>query len=787
MPDSTPNTWPEHADATSKAVVVGVAGESQHGDAVETSELDQSALGVSEPTFPRPRFTLRTLLSAWGASSGSVFDGRARTLGLSGLRIVLLAVTSAVLATTLASALLWGHLNAEARREAIRALRFVEIRMLDIETEMLRLGEGASAFASWSDCRPDLTRLLTRASITSTLVKRYEVMGANEANSCRPEGRAIAPLLAHTPSGRLALNSTGEISTRVTATLRFDSIGRNISAVLDARAFEPKQHDHDSWLYASTSHLTLMSRDGNPLAVLGNDDDTDASPPVLQAAQTSSRFDVMVVANIKRPRFVAATRRWAGAAIGVTWLLLLVGVVLTWRRALVRTRLYHRIARGLRRREFEPFVQPIMDLRTGQCAGAEILMRWAHPQRGIVGPAEFIEEAERTGLIVGMSDLVMTRAAHRLAPIAARYPDLYFSFNLTPLQLALPTLPQRLDEIFTSETIARDRVLLELTEREFIDPLALNSIHTLQRNGWRVAIDDFGTGHSSLAALERMTIDRLKIDRAFVSTIRDETVSRPVLDSIIDLADRLQLPMIAEGLETQAQWDYLADRGVQYAQGFLIGRPMPIAAFVEWLARQDQHTPSSVPAVVSGVVGETHVPDVAAQRLWNALRTPGGLDIRDRMFRLRTYANCFVGREAVDWLVQNQRVSRAEAVRMGQHLSALGLLSHVVDEHDFEDAELFYRLATPRDAGLALGPSAVGLSAQMRSAQGVPIGQHTRGLLRHGDCATGKTVVTWIAASLRVSRDTATRLALQLMREGAIRHVYDDKPFTDSRDLYRIA
>lgn len=460
--------------------------------------------------------------------------------------------------------------------------------------------------------------------------------------------------------------------------------------------------------------------------------------------------------------------------------------MLTWRRALVRTRLYHRIARGLRRREFEPFVQPIMDLRTGQCAGAEILMRWAHPQRGIVGPAEFIEEAERTGLIVGMSDLVMTRAAHRLAPIAVRYPDLYFSFNLTPLQLAQPQLPRRLEEIFTDDTIARDRVLLELTEREFVDPLALNRITTLQSNGWRVAIDDFGTGHSSLASLERMTIDRLKIDRAFVSTIRDETVSRPVLDSIIDLADRLRLPMIAEGVETQAQWDYLADRGVQYAQGYLIGRPMPITAFVEWLARQDQLTPSSVPAVVPGIAGDANIPDVAAQRLWNALRTPGGLDIRDRMFHLRTYTNCFVGREAVDWIVQHQRVSRADAVRMGQHLSALGLLSHVVDEHDFEDAELFYRLATPRDAGVALGPSAAGLSALLRGPQGVSVTQHTRGLLRHGDCATGKAIVTWIATSLRVSRDTATRLALQLMREGAIRHVYDDKPFTDSRALYRV-
>ena len=169
------------------------------------------------------------------------------------------------------------------------------------------------------------------------------------------------------------------------------------------------------------------------------------------------------------------------------------------------------------------------------------------------------------------------------------------------------------------------------------------------------------------------------------------------------------------------------------------------------------------------------------------MRTPGGLDIRDRMYRLRVYPHCFVGREAVDWIVQHHRVSRAEAVRMGQHLSALGLLSHVRQEHDFEDAELYYELASPRGASIMARPSATGLRAAMRGARGLPLRAHARGIMCHRDCATGHAIVSWISHTRQVSRDVATHWALQLMREGGLRHVYDDTPFRDDRTLYRIA
>jgi sensor c-di-GMP phosphodiesterase-like protein len=784
-----PATKSQHPqlDQPIRSVDIGHAASAGVGDS--SGGAGASTVGSTGESGIRPRS-----LAAFFGAQDDASDGaetsrtdRTRALSLHLPRVLFLALGSAGLAAATASAMLWAHLDQTAHREAASALQFVDDRLTDIESSMRLLAEQAAVDSMWSVCAPPLASLLARASIASDYVQRFELSIDGYANSCRPEGRAVAPLYEHAAGGRLALTSSGEILARATATLHVDANGHIIGAVLDPRAFEPEPGQADSWLFSSTSRLQVVSGDGKPLSVLGVDRGPSPVPPVHQVLERSANRSVAVTAEIERSTFVHLLQRWIPTAIAVAWLLVLGAVAFTWRRAQLRSRLYHRIARGLRRREFEPFVQPIMDLRTGHCAGAEVLMRWAHPQRGVLGPAEFIEEAERTGLIVGMSDLVMTRAAHRLGPIAERFPELYFSFNLTPQQLALSHLPKRLSEIFRADTLPPDRVLLELTEREFVDPLAMNSLRALQDGGWRVAIDDFGTGHSSLASLERMTIDRLKIDRAFVSTIHEETVNRPVLDSIIQLADRLSLPMIAEGIETQAQWDYLAERGVQYAQGYLIGRPMPIAAFLEWLSFQDHATPTSVEVVDESSTAEMPIPDVAAQHLWNAMRTPGGLDIRDRMFRLRTYSQCFVGREAVDWLVQQHRVSRADAVRMGQHLSALGLLSHVLDEHDFEDAELFYRLASPRGASLVAGPAAAGLRSSLRGSRGVPLREHTRGLMRHRDCATGRSIVNWIASTRQVSRETATRWALQLMREGALRHVYDDTPFRDDRTLYRVA
>jgi len=471
--------------------------------------------------------------------------------------------------------------------------------------------------------------------------------------------------------------------------------------------------------------------------------------------------------------------------------LLCSGAIAAWARrcGVRRARLIHRLERGLHKRQFEPWVQPIVDLRSGRCVGGEVLMRWVHPQRGIVAPGEFIEVAEQTGLIDGMSKLVMTRAAHRLAPLARLHSQLYFSFNLTPDQLRAPLIAQTLAELFNPETLPREQVLLELTERDIVDPAAHGALAALHRAGWRIAIDDFGTGHSSLALLERLPIQRLKIDRAFVASIGARSASRPVLDAIIGLARELDIGLIAEGVETQDQWDYLAARGVGSAQGYLMARPMPLPAFEQWLAG---HPPAragaatlATPDSPESTEATLHLPEHELQALWQRMRSTGGIDIRDRMYHLRSYGQCFVAREEVDWLVREIKLSRAEATQIGRRMVALGWMRHVLDEHDFDDAELFFTAAVQLQAA-PVSPPVDDLRQALRALDGgLALGTHRRGLLAHRRCASGRGIVDWLVARHEVNRDIAVQWAAQLMRKGMLRHVYDDQAFRDDGTLYR--
>jgi EAL domain-containing protein (putative c-di-GMP-specific phosphodiesterase class I) len=683
----------------------------------------------------------------------------------------------------------WNALHAEVRDGAAQVLAFVDTRLHDIDSEMSVLLAHPSLNVPSLTCDAALTTQLARASTSSVVVQSFVLTSDEQMIACHPFGTGAALYLPIQPRTRLSLTSTGEIRARVTATQRLGTSPHVLAAVLDPRAFEPGAFDMLPWASSPTVRYALLSVDGRRLATLGEHAAQGDIVASLRAVATSATRDVMVSAEIERPTF--ETMLWRRVLLAVLGaLVVLAGIVgASWRVALLRSRAYHRIARGLRKREFVPFVQPIVELATGRCAGAEVLIRWNHPYRGILPPAEFIEEAERTGLIISMSDLVMTRASHQLSAIAEAHPELYFSFNITPQQLTMPQLSARLDEIFRADSLPRAQVLLELTERDFVETAAVRQLNALQDSGWRVAIDDFGTGHSSLASLEQLQVDRLKIDRAFVRTIGEETASRPVLDAIIGMAGQLDVAMIAEGVETQTQWDYLASRGVQYAQGYLIARPMSIDAFAAWLASSNPSTAtvstSAAPSTPSVRAAATQSQDAFARHVWNLMRTPGGLDVRDRMFHLRTYDACFVGREAVDWLVQHQRLSRSEAVRLGQHLVALGLISHVVSEHDFEDAELFYRLTSPAAASLAARPVVADLLGAMHGAGGVPLGDQVRGFIRHGDAITGTAVVDWFVSTYRVDRSAAVLWASTLMRQGALRHVYDDRPFSDDQTLYR--
>ncbi|MDF3935037.1 EAL domain-containing protein [Pseudomonas citronellolis] len=253
------------------------------------------------------------------------------------------------------------------------------------------------------------------------------------------------------------------------------------------------------------------------------------------------------------------------------------------------------IERALHAGEFVPFLQPLVQASSGHWVGAEVLMRWQHPREGLVGPDIFIPLAERSGLILPMTrDLLQQLAEELPRHVALLGENFHLGVNISAVHCSSSSLLTDCVDFLGAFPPGSLNLMLELTERELIETSNFTDdlFSCLRDLGVTLAIDDFGTGHSSLAYLRRFQVDALKIDKSFVSTIGDDTRSRHILDSILDLCSRLDLQMIAEGIETAAQRDYLAERGVPFLQGYLFARPMPLADFLVELAARRQRESS---------------------------------------------------------------------------------------------------------------------------------------------------------------------------------------------------
>lgn len=247
------------------------------------------------------------------------------------------------------------------------------------------------------------------------------------------------------------------------------------------------------------------------------------------------------------------------------------------------------LQRALEADEFIPFFQPVVREGDYRWAGAEVLMRWQHPREGMVRPDLFIPYAEHSGQIVPMTRRLMQRVAEGLAPHAATFEDgFHVGINITADHCQDMALYEDCRDFLKAFPPGRVILTLELTERKLIVPSATTEqlFARLQTLGVMIAIDDFGTGQSSLSYLRQFKVDYLKIDQSFVAMIGVDALSLHILDSIIELSGKLGVGIVAEGVETTAQRDYLAQYRVDFQQGYLFARPMPLNDFVAALAKQ---------------------------------------------------------------------------------------------------------------------------------------------------------------------------------------------------------
>lgn len=271
-----------------------------------------------------------------------------------------------------------------------------------------------------------------------------------------------------------------------------------------------------------------------------------------------------------------------------------IAAVLTYRLSLKSLSPRAEIARALAADEFIPYYQPVVRADTGEWAGVEVLLRWQHPVDGMIPADLFIPYTERSGMIVPITEYIIDRCRRELSPYADLMADgFHIGFNVSAAHCEDLSLVKTCRSFLAGFAKRRITLVLELTEREFIEPSAKTGelFAALHDIGAKLAIDDFGTGHSSFAYLQNFKIDYLKIDKSFVAAAGTEELSEQILASIIDLADRLGLQTVAEGVETIAQRDNLARRGVDYLQGFLFARPMPLSELVVTLERAPQPQP----------------------------------------------------------------------------------------------------------------------------------------------------------------------------------------------------
>ncbi|HEY9762979.1 MAG TPA: EAL domain-containing protein [Trichocoleus sp.] len=246
---------------------------------------------------------------------------------------------------------------------------------------------------------------------------------------------------------------------------------------------------------------------------------------------------------------------------------------------------------ALERNEMVVYYQPLVDLRTGQVTAVEALVRWQHPTRGMVSPAKFIPIAEANGLIVPIGEWVL-RQACKQCQLWQRVglPNLRMSVNLSARQFEQPNLVNVVSQILQESGLEPTSLELEVTESFLMDDIerSVLTLKQLRALGLALALDDFGTGYSSLSYLKRFPVNMLKIDRSFVQDALSNPDSAAVTDAIISLAKSLRLSITAEGIETQAQLNYLRNQGCHEGQGFYFSRPVPPEALVELLLQPPQ-------------------------------------------------------------------------------------------------------------------------------------------------------------------------------------------------------
>lgn len=315
---------------------------------------------------------------------------------------------------------------------------------------------------------------------------------------------------------------------------------------------------------------------GNPLI-----ENTGPAEDEVSYQQASLRYPFTITLYGPAPAHLALLT--LPSQLPLALLLSLLTGYIVWLATANRMSFSWQISYGLSAREFMVYCQPLIDSRTGDCDGIELLLRWHNPRQGWVPPDLFIPLAERHNLIASLTRFVLTETV-RCLPQLPQSAGFHIAINVAASHFHNRAIIDDLQNIWWPAN-PLPRLVVELTERDALPLMDQSVVAQLQQSGIRVAIDDFGTGHSSLSYLKTLSPDVLKLDKIFTAAIGTDAINATVTDMVISLAQRLHIRLVAEGVETAEQASYLCQRGVDSLQGYYYARPMPLEMFPAWLAQ----------------------------------------------------------------------------------------------------------------------------------------------------------------------------------------------------------
>ena len=310
---------------------------------------------------------------------------------------------------------------------------------------------------------------------------------------------------------------------------------------------------------------------------------SDWNQNLIEQELKSSRYPIAAWTAVP---FEAVWGSFGGAMNVINGLGILTGalILLAFLRAVLRKPdPYVSIEQGIKRREFIPYYQPIIDIQNNRLAGCEVLVRWRKPDGSIVPPGNFIAVAENTGLARNMTTLLMEQIAEDLSDAYDRNPGLKAAINLFNRHFDDLEIVKEIELIFGNSGVRYSQLVFEITERQPLENLdrARAIIARMQKLGARVALDDAGTGHGGFTYLQTLGMDIIKIDKLFVDVIGADQTNVPIVDSLSQMAKGMNMVVVAEGVETEEQLIYLRRSGINEAQGYLFAPPLPASSYIE--------------------------------------------------------------------------------------------------------------------------------------------------------------------------------------------------------------